>query len=131
MSLDSEEAARELERLRTEQRLAEGLNLIDPQTRAKAAVLKHRQLNDWDIDNNESYYKDLTVDDLYVYFFAYILGGWKCYVSSDKWTDTSIYEVTYSIQKEEMYLDWYTKRENVCIPDDSDYKLAQLRHKLS
>jgi hypothetical protein len=126
----SRQAIQETERLRTEERLDNPLNLIDPQTRAKMAVVENRKFTFWDIDNNCSLYEDLTVDDLYVFFFAYILGGWKCYISSDAWTDTSIYEVTYNVAEEMIYLNAYKKFEEEQIPDSSDYKMAKLRERL-
>lgn len=119
------------ERARTESRLASGINAVYPQDRAKTAVLNHRKDAYWDMDHNRSFYEDLSNDDLYVVTFAYILGGWKCMISSDAWTDTSYYEVTYDVHKGCIYLDWYKKIENVEIPDNSDYKMACLRERLN
>jgi len=100
---------------------------MDHQLKAKIAVVEHRKSNNWDIDNNRSFYEELTVDDIYVVWFTYTLGNWKCLLSSEAWTDTSYYEVTYNAAKKEMYLDWYKKIDNVCIVDDP---IDELREKL-
>lgn len=128
---ERENNARDRERELTEGLLDSGINAFDPQIRAKVAVLLHRQESFWDPDSNRSFLENLTVNDLYVVTFAYILGGWKCMVSSDTWTDTSYYEVTYDTQNECMYLDWYKKVENAKIVDGPvyKYKMACLRER--
>lgn len=127
----SRQSIQERERVRTDDRLQNPINLVDPQTRAKQAVVENRKFEFWDIDNNCSEYEDLTVDDIYVFFFAYILGGWKCYLSSDAWDDTSIYEVTYNIAEEKMYVNGYKKFSEQTVEDSADFRLAQLKLKLS
>lgn len=55
--------------------------------------------------------------DVYVVWFAYVLGGWKALVSTTL-PDQMYYEVTYNKEKKETYLDAYKKFDNICIPDE-------------
>lgn len=56
---------------------------------------------------------DPTPDfNVFVVWFCYILGGWKCLVSSTL-PDGMYYEVTYDKNKDAIYLDAYKKFENV------------------
>lgn len=50
--------------------------------------------------------------DVYVVWFCYILGGWKCLVSTTL-PDGMYYEVTYDKSKNSIYLDAYKKFDNV------------------
>lgn len=50
--------------------------------------------------------------DVYVVWFCYILGGWKCLVSTTL-PDGMYYEVTYDKNKNSIYLDAYKKFDNV------------------
>ena len=54
----------------------------------------------------------LTVDSVYVVWFAYVLGNWKALVSTTV-PDGQYYEVTYRDETGEMYLDVYKKWENL------------------
>lgn len=54
--------------------------------------------------------------EVYVVWFAYILGGWKALLSTTL-DDGMYYEVTRNAQKRETYLDAYKKAENRVIPD--------------
>lgn len=58
--------------------------------------------------------KTITIDDTYFYFFTYILGCWKIYVSTTV-PDNKIYEVTYNAESGEAYLDVYVKLSNRAI----------------
>lgn len=49
---------------------------------------------------------------VYVVWFCYILGGWKCLVSTTL-PDGMYYEVTYDIYNRAIYLDAYKKFDNV------------------
>ena len=49
---------------------------------------------------------------VYVVWFCYILGGWKCLVSTTL-PDGMYYEVTYDKDKNSIYLDAYKKFDNV------------------
>lgn len=50
--------------------------------------------------------------EVYIVWFCYILGGWKCLVSTTL-PDGMYYEVTYDKSKNAMYLDAYKKFENI------------------
>ena len=50
--------------------------------------------------------------EVYVVWFCYILGGWKCLVSTTL-PDGMYYEVTYDKNKNSIYLDAYKKFDNV------------------
>ena len=54
---------------------------------------------------------NLKIDDIYVVWFCYILGGWKSLVSTNE-PDGMYYEVTYNVDKDETYFDAYKKVEN-------------------
>jgi len=65
-----------------------------------------------------------TPEHFYVVWFTKILGNWKAIVSTDIFDnpDTGkekgiLYEVTYNGAKGEAYVDEYTKKNNVVIPD--------------
>ena len=49
---------------------------------------------------------------VYVVWFCYILGGWKCLVSTTL-PDGMYYEVTYDTNRDRIYLDAYKKLDNV------------------
>lgn len=53
----------------------------------------------------------LTLDEIYVVSFAYILGGWKAMVSTSV-PDGRYYEVTHNASKKETYVDTYVKVVN-------------------
>ena len=50
--------------------------------------------------------------EVYVVWVCYILGGWKCLVSTTL-PDGMYYEVTYDKSKNSIYLDAYKKFDNV------------------
>lgn len=54
-----------------------------------------------------------SIDDVYVVWFCYILGGWKALVSTNV-KDGMYYEVTYNHHSDETYLDAYKKWDNRC-----------------
>jgi hypothetical protein len=58
----------------------------------------------------------LSVDDLYVVWFAKVLGNWKALVSTDKFNGL-YWEVTYNGNKQETYVDTYSKISNSAIAD--------------
>jgi len=55
-------------------------------------------------------------DEVYIVWFSKTLQNWKALVSTTL-PDGMYYEVTYSGDKEETYLDAYKKFENTCIKD--------------
>lgn len=54
-------------------------------------------------------------DQCYVVWFTYTLGNWKALVSTTL-PDGRYYEVTYSKDKHEAYIDTYIKMDNTAIP---------------
>jgi|GEM_PF-3541133 len=52
-----------------------------------------------------------SVDEVYVVWFAYVLGAWKA-VCSTSLPDGRYYEVTYHAQRKVAFLDTYIKVEN-------------------
>lgn len=53
----------------------------------------------------------LSLDEIYVVWFCYILGGWKALVSTSV-QDNKYYEVTYDKHKKQTYIDTYIKSNN-------------------
>lgn len=58
--------------------------------------------------------KRLTMDDVFVVWFAKNLQNWKCLVSTTV-PDGMYYEVTHNGDKNETYVDVYKKWENYCV----------------
>lgn len=58
--------------------------------------------------------KRLTIDDVFVVWFAKTLQNWKCLVSMTV-SDGMYYEVTHNGDKNETYVDVYKKWENYCV----------------
>lgn len=61
----------------------------------------------------------LSVDDVYVVLYAYVLGNQKATLST-MLPDGKYYEVTYNSEKDEMYIDCYVKLKqnvikNICV----------------
>lgn len=52
-----------------------------------------------------------SVDDVYVVWFAYVLGNWKALVSTSL-PDGMYYEVTFDAPNKKVYIDSYKKFEN-------------------
>lgn len=99
---------------------------MDHQLKAKIAILEAHKRNNWDIDNNVSFGENLTIDNVLTVSFMYTLGNWKgTFIVNDGGSD--YYEVTYNVDKGEMYVDWYRKMENILIKDDP---IAKLRERL-
>lgn len=59
----------------------------------------------------------LGMDDIYVVLFTYVLGSWKALVSTTM-PDGRYFEVTYSKERNETYVDEYKKQNNVCYKDN-------------
>lgn len=55
-------------------------------------------------------------EDLYIVWFAKVLGNWKALISTDKLSGL-YWEVTYNGNKEEAYVDMYKKVSNVAVGD--------------
>jgi hypothetical protein len=60
--------------------------------------------------------KKLTMDDVFVVWFAKTLQNWKCLVSTTV-SDGMYYEVTHNGDKNETYVDVYKKWGNYCVKD--------------
>lgn len=65
------------------------------------------------VDHTNNY--TITKDDVYIVWFCYTLGNWKCLLSTNI-EDGMYYEVTHNAVDKETYLDAYIKYENICIP---------------
>lgn len=61
-------------------------------------------------------HKKITVDDVYVVWFAKTLQNWKALVSTNI-PDGMYYEITHNGDKNETYVDVYKKWENYCVKD--------------
>lgn len=56
--------------------------------------------------------RTVTEGEVYVVWFAYVLGAWKAVCSTDL-PDGRYYEVTYHAQRQVAFLDTYVKVDNV------------------
>lgn len=57
---------------------------------------------------------ELKLDEINVTGFAKVLGGWKCNIDSSV-AKGLLWRVTYASSRDEMYLDVYTKLNNIKI----------------
>lgn len=57
------------------------------------------------------HYGNLSVDEIYVVWYAYTLGNWKALISTNV-KDNLYYEVTHNAAKNETYVDRYVKVSN-------------------
>lgn len=64
------------------------------------------------VETAESGEYELTVDDLYIVWFAKILGNWKAMISTNQPGDGLYFEVTYNGEKNQTYVDIYKKSAN-------------------
>jgi hypothetical protein len=60
-----------------------------------------------------------ALDEVYVVWGCYILGNWKCLVSTSL-PDGMYYEVTFDRNKKKTYLDAYKKWNNIEISEGED-----------
>lgn len=58
----------------------------------------------------------LMEKDVYIVWFAKVLGNWKALISTDV-VDGMYWEVTYNGAKKEAYIDTYTKFSNKAVAD--------------
>ena len=61
----------------------------------------------------------ITTDDIHIVWYCKTLQNWKALVSTNR-VDGLYYECTYNGDKNELYVDVYTKIENICI--SKEYK---------
>lgn len=62
----------------------------------------------------EKYESNLKADDLHLVWFAKALQNFKC-VLVDLFDNQRYYECTYNGDKDELYVDIYEKKHNVCL----------------
>lgn len=89
--------------------------ISDPQIYARLLVAQYFNLKAEKTDNE-------TIDhleDVYVVWFCYILGGWKALVSTTV-VDGMYYEVTCDKARGKVYVDAYKKWENVEVDYGND-----------
>ena len=67
---------------------------------------------------------EITPDDMYVVWFCKTLQNWKALVSGVHITE--YIEVTYNGDKQEIYVDVYTKMYNQCLKDIKNDEHVQL-----
>jgi len=65
----------------------------------------------------------LTVEDVYIVWFAKTLQNWKALLSTTL-PDGKYYELTYNGDKDELYLDAYAKFNNKALPAFSQIALG-------
>lgn len=58
----------------------------------------------------------LRRDEIYVVWFAFVLGNWKALISTSI-ADGRIYEVSHNKEKSMSYVDSYLKTHNILVPD--------------
>ena len=81
------------------------------QEKAKQIVVDYFN-NHVDATNN----KKITIDDVFVVWFAKTLQNWKALVSTTV-SDGMYYEITHNGDKNETYVDVYKKWENFTVSD--------------
>lgn len=65
-----------------------------------------------DITPEEQQNQELTVEQLYVVMFSYVLGSWKALISTSVPGDGLYFEVIHNEEKQETYVDIYKKQAN-------------------
>ena len=66
-------------------------------------------------EREERFNHDITIDDVYVVWYCKTLQNHKALLSTNVSGDGAYYEFTYNGDKEELYLDAYKKKSNMCI----------------
>ena len=61
---------------------------------------------------------ELIEEDLYIVWFCKTLQNWKALISTDV-INGLYWEVTYNGDKNETYVDMYTKTNNICVKGDN------------
>lgn len=82
---------------------------MDNDRHLKAA--KQAVVNSYMHDYKPSVDQILDVDDVYIVWFCYILGGWKALLSTNV-QDDKYYEVTFDKDIQRVYVDTYVKEKN-------------------
>lgn len=87
--------------------------MISPIEKARCTVFKWYERN--------GYSNRVKFDDVYTVWFCYILGGWKALCSTTL-DDNRYFEVTYNVNRDEIYLDVYEKRQNEVCNSEGEVK---------
>lgn len=82
---------------------------MDNDRHLKAA--KQAVVNSYMQDYEPSRDQILDVDEVYIVWFCYILGGWKALLSTNI-QDDKYYEVTFDKDIQRVYVDTYVKEKN-------------------
>ena len=61
---------------------------------------------------------ELIEEDLYIVWFCKTLQNWKALISTDS-INGLYWEVTHNGDKNETYVDMYTKTNNICVKGDN------------
>lgn len=88
------------------------MDVDDMLKKAKKIVMDYY----FDEDEEEMVERSITEEEVYIVWFCKTLQNWKALVSTIA-EDGTYYEITYNGDKKETYLDVYTKKENLLIPD--------------
>lgn len=91
--------------------VGEPTNFVERAKNIVSDYVRNRQMSQCR-DSREEFEKF----DVYVVWFAKTLQNWKALISTTL-PDGMYYEVTYNGEKQETYLDAYTKIKNIVIPD--------------
>ena len=68
----------------------------------------------------EKYNETLTIQDLHLVWFTKALKNYKCVICDLLPTNQRIYECTYNGEKDELYVDIYSKEHNIKV-DSKDF----------
>jgi hypothetical protein len=86
-------------------------------------ILRARQivLGNFNAHRKPDKVPELALEDVSVVWFSKVLGGWKCVIASTV-AKGLLWEVTYASVRDEIYLDVYTKLNNikVSLGEDSE-----------
>ena len=82
---------------------------------AEFELISRKAVEDWYSQNRE----EITIDNVYLVWVCKALQNNKALLATTK-PDGMYFEVTYNGDKNEMYLDAYSKVENVLIPIKED-----------
>lgn len=74
---------------------------------------------------HDLHYPGLPLEEIYVVWFCYILGGWKALVSTTV-EDNRYYEVTFDKEKKRTYVDRYQKITNITVPENDLLNATQV-----
>ena len=67
-------------------------------------------------ESDDGNYETITMQDVFIVWFAKALQNWKALVSTNVDGDGVYYEITHNGDKRETYVDLYLKRSNTVVP---------------